>query len=65
MSPQDIDLKAYLQAGSSRTSGHLRGAHRVLADGAVRFITDSLDSSVRESMVTIAGGEEILLDAAD
>ena len=59
MSPQDINLQSFLNAGSSRRSGHVGGAHSLMADGAVIFFTDSMDQTLRESMVTKDGGETV------
>jgi len=58
MSPNDITLPTFLSTGTGRQSGgHAGGAHVVMADGAVRFVTDSLSASEREAIVTRNGGE--------
>lgn len=60
MSPDDVDVQAYMNAGSARDSGgHIGGAHVLMADGAVIFITDSMDSGMREALLTKDGGETV------
>ena len=59
MSPEDIDLPTFLDAGSKRRGGHVGGGHSLMADGAVIFFTDSMDTNLRESLVTKAGGEQV------
>ncbi|TWU43731.1 hypothetical protein Q31b_12600 [Novipirellula aureliae] len=55
MSPTDIDLQAFLDSGSARNQGgHLGGAHSLFSDGAVKFITDSADLSLREQLINKA-----------
>lgn len=41
------------------SSFHEGGAHHLLADGAVRFISENLDVNVYDSLVTRAGGEVV------
>lgn len=60
MSPQDIDLQMFTAAGSHRDAGgHVGGAHVLIADGAVIFVTDSMDPNMREAMITRDQGETI------
>jgi hypothetical protein len=62
MSPQDIDLPTFLDVGGGqRSSSHVGGSHVLMGDGAVIFITDSMDTNMREALVTKAGNENIQL----
>jgi hypothetical protein len=51
MSPEDIDLQTFMNAGTQRDSGHIGGSNNLLGDGAVIFFSDSMDPGVRESLV--------------
>lgn len=44
---------------SSMSSTHVGGAHALLADGAVRFISENIDRNVYKSLSTRAGGEVV------
>ena len=60
MSPQDIDLNAFQRIGSSRDAGgHFGGAHILLGDGSVRFLTDSVSSEHREALITKDGQDDV------
>ena len=60
MKPQDIDMSQFLDAGSVRDSGgHQGGAHVLMGNGAVKFVTDSADPTLRRSLISKAGNEEI------
>ena len=59
MSPEDIGVPEFLDAGTRRESGHLGGAHVVMGDGAVIFMTDSTDRTLREALVSKDGGEVV------
>ena len=41
------------------SSAHPSGAHAVMADGAVKFLVDSLDQSTRRALATASGGEAV------
>ena len=41
------------------SSMHVGGAHGLMADGAVRFVTETLDHGVRKSIATRARGETV------
>jgi len=57
MSPQDIDLQAFLDSGTVRNQGgHLGGAHSLFSDGAIKFLTDSADLTLREQLIDKADG---------
>ncbi|MCC9643644.1 DUF1559 domain-containing protein [Rhodopirellula sp. JC740] len=57
MSPDEIDLATLLAAGGS--DPHVGGGHMLMADGAVKFITNSIDPVVLEGMVTKDGQEDL------
>ncbi len=56
MSPQDVDLRAYINS-AALPSSHSGGANVSMADGAVTFISGATTPAVRTAMVSIAGGE--------
>lgn len=43
-------------------SFHTGGAHVLLCDGSVQFLSTSLDREIFAGLVTKAGGEVIMLD---
>ncbi|WP_442511008.1 DUF1559 domain-containing protein [Novipirellula sp. SH528] len=60
MSPDDIDLQAFLASGTARDhGGHIGGAHVLMGDGAVQFVTDSMDQNLRKALVTKDGNEDL------
>lgn len=64
MKPQDITLKQFLSPGTANEAGgHQGGAHVMMADGAVTFFTDSLDSQSRRTMISKDGKDLIGMDA--
>lgn len=61
MKPQDTDLQSFLSPGSAGSlAGHAGGGHVLMGDGAVKFVTDSLDTGLREALVTKDGGEDMM-----
>jgi type II secretory pathway pseudopilin PulG len=56
MAPQDTDLPAFL-AGQANRGNHIGGANAALADGAVKFLSSSLDLQTATSLVSKNGGE--------
>jgi hypothetical protein len=53
MSPQDVDFQAFMNKGTDRSlGGHQGGSHELMADGAVLFITDSIDPGLHETLLT-------------
>lgn len=58
MSPNDMDMQTFLKPGKTDHSG---GSNCVLGDGSVSFLSDSLDQSVRQALVTRNGSEQISL----
>ncbi|MEO9591365.1 DUF1559 domain-containing protein [Rhodopirellula bahusiensis] len=56
MSPEDIDLQTLLER--SEDDSHQGGGHVVMGDGAVQFITNSIEVGLLESLVTKDGGED-------
>jgi prepilin-type processing-associated H-X9-DG protein len=60
MQPQDINLNQFVSSGTAKEAGgHYGGAHVLMADGAVTFITDSMNPQLRQVMVSKAGKEII------
>lgn len=59
MAPQDADLAMFVGLKSPTDSHHTGGAHVGMADGAVRFLASNLEEQTRQSLATVAGGEEI------
>ncbi|MFN0196346.1 MAG: H-X9-DG-CTERM domain-containing protein, partial [Planctomycetaceae bacterium] len=41
------------------SSSHVGGAHFVLADGHVRFVSENIDKGVYQAVGTIHGGETL------
>ena len=61
MSPEDIDLQAFVDAGRRRESGHLGGSNNIFGDGAVIFLTDSMDPETRRAVVLKDDGAAVNL----
>lgn len=59
MAPQDADLALFIGLKSQSDSHHTGGAHVGMADGAVRFLSSTLEKSKRKGLATVAGREEI------
>jgi hypothetical protein len=60
MSPQDVDVQAFMNAGTRRDSGgHIGGSNNLLGDGAVMFFADSMDPGTRELLVSKDDGRPI------
>ncbi len=55
----DPDEQPYLGSGRQFGGRHHGGAVIGLADGSVRFVSESIDPRIFEALSTIAGGEEI------
>jgi len=53
------DEQPYLGPGRQFGGRHRGGAMIGLADGSVRFVSESIDPKVFEALSTIAGGEKI------
>ncbi|MCM2372365.1 DUF1559 family PulG-like putative transporter [Aporhodopirellula aestuarii] len=61
MSPQDADASDFLNPGAGPQS-HPGGAHVLMGDGAVKFVTDSADVSIRKEMINRADGSGTIMD---
>ncbi len=61
MKPEDIDAKTAFKAGSPGgvISSHVGGAHILLADGSVRFLSINVDPRTFQALITRDGGENI------
>lgn len=57
MSPEDIDLQTLLELAED--DSHQGGGHVVLGDGAVKFITNSIDVGLLKALATKDGSEVI------
>jgi hypothetical protein len=57
--PQDIDAATMTKIGSpnSVSSKHVGGAHILLGDGSVRFISANMDPKIMKALITRNGGE--------
>jgi hypothetical protein len=52
MSPQDVTANEFINVSTAgRRGGHTGGAHVLMSDGAVQFITDDADASIRKEML--------------
>ena len=52
-----LSEKPYINGPDGFGSPHAGGMHVLLADGSVRFVSESIDSTVMEALATKAGGE--------
>ena len=61
MKPVDIDAKTAFKAGTPDgvSSYHVGGAHILLADGSVRYLSNNVDPRVFQALITRDGGEVI------
>ncbi len=59
MKPQDIDAATFTRIGDPNgvSSFHTGGAHILLADGSVRYVSNDLDPNVFKALITRDGGE--------
>lgn len=51
--------KPYLKGPDGFGGAHVGGAHFLLGDGSVRFISENIDPALMEALITIQGGERI------
>lgn len=58
MSPDDIDRQTFLGA-KDHSHAHPGGANTAFADGAVNFLSSSMDERVREALVTRDSGDTV------
>lgn len=64
--PQDLDLQSLRMTFAAGASGQMGSRHPggiqvLLADGSVRFLSDSIDPNVLMSLLTPAGNEQVSL----
>ena len=61
MKPEDIDVSAHPSLGDPAgfSSDHVGGAHFLISDGAVRFISLSIDPEIFKALMTRNGGEAV------
>lgn len=65
-SPQDLDIQTLQMAINAEGSGqmgsrHVRGINVLMADGSVRFLSNSTDADLLKSLLTPAGDESVSL----
>ena len=59
MSPVDADESLVLGFGPKSKLLHTGGTHVLLADGAVRFLSQELSADIRRALITIAGNDQV------
>ncbi len=61
MKPQDIDAATVTRIGDPNgvSSFHTGGAHILMADGTVRYISNNVDPNVVKALITRNGGENV------
>ena len=59
MSPADTSLTAFMAASKGHHSG---GCNCAFCDGSVKFLSNSMDPTVRQAVATRAGGEIVSMD---
>ena len=61
MKPQDIDAATVKAVGdpNGASSKHTGGTHVLMADGAVRFISNNIDPKTYKALITRDGGEQL------
>jgi type II secretory pathway pseudopilin PulG len=57
--PQDADAAVLQSFGSTSKETHVGGRHSLMADGAVRFISQNLDQQTFEALLTAASGDTV------
>ncbi|MBS0205733.1 MAG: DUF1559 domain-containing protein [Planctomycetes bacterium] len=61
MKPQDLDQATFANTGApdGLSSSHVGGAHVLMGDGSVRFISQNINTAVLEGLATRDGGEQL------
>lgn len=61
MQPRDIDAETFTKVGDPNGiwSQHTGGAHILIADGSVRFLSTFVDPKVVKGLISKNGGEHI------
>lgn len=54
-----LTTKPYINGPDGLGGVHLGGMNVLMADGSVRFVSENINASILEALVTIAGGEAI------
>ena len=62
MAPNDTNMPKYLSLGKNTRHNHTGGSNAAFADGAVKFLSSSIDPATAQTLVTKAGGEVSSLD---
>jgi hypothetical protein len=55
MAPQDADETLLLSYGAKTKDAHTGGRHALLADGAVRFLSNNLPATTLQALISAAG----------
>jgi len=61
MQPLDVDVTLHPSVGDRAgfSSDHIGGCHFLMVDGAVRFVSQSINQGTMKSLTTINGGEAV------
>ncbi len=61
MKPDDVDIKTHPSVGDRQgfSSDHAGGVHVLMADGAVRFLSQSINAQTLQALFTRDGAERI------
>ena len=59
MAPRDIDSDYFMNIGPNTKHSHVGGFQSLLADGSVRFLSDTTAPETLRALLTVAGGETI------
>jgi hypothetical protein len=61
MEPADADVDQFFDFGRSAEVelDHTGGAHMLVGDGVVRFISRELPTATRRALLTVAGADEV------
>ncbi len=62
--PQDLDIDDFVAMFGANRAGNATGSHPggfnvLMADGAVRFVSFSMDKGLAKALATCNGGEQI------
>lgn len=59
MTPQDADESWLHSLGATKKHSHTGGAHALLADGTVKFVSQNINLPTLQGLITVDSGEEI------
>ncbi len=55
--PYDMELEKFLSQKVQAKTAHIGGRHAVMADVAVKYLSEAVDKDSLRAMVTVSGGE--------